>query len=117
MKAKMKTSIFLLSFFLFSCHKDLGSPEYPYEAEVVGLNSDCGLFAVKILNGLSSVKSIVGSTVGDSVYIAKNLPSDYEQTGLRIMIDIRKPIANELSVCTTKGPTYNWLYIKRAIRK
>jgi hypothetical protein len=117
MKVILRASIFLLSFFLFSCHKDEVSPEYPYEAEVVGLNSDCGLFAVKILNGLTSVKSVVGSTVGDSVYIAKNLPSEFEESGLRIMIDIRKPKANELGVCTTLGPTYNWLFIKKAIRK
>jgi hypothetical protein len=117
MKAIFGICILLLSLLIITCHTDETSPEYLYEAEVVGLNSDCGLFAVKILKGLPSVKSIIGSTLGDSIYIAKNLPTDFEVTGLRIMLDIRKPLINELSPCTYLGPSYNWLFVKKAIKK
>lgn len=114
---KLIISLFFYGLLISSCQKDETLPEYPYEAEVLGRNSDCGIYAIKILNGLPEVKSIVGSTVGDSVYIAKNLPTELETVGLKIMLDVRKLQNNELSVCTHLGLSYSWLYVKRAIKK
>ena len=104
------------SFFFYSCHHEDSSIEYPYKAEVRGLNSDCGLYEIKVLYGLSEIESIVGSSVIEGIYIAKNLPTELEIEGLIISLDIRAPKNNELGVCTLQGPTYKWLYVIRAIK-
>jgi len=111
-----------LGVLLYSCQNDDANSEFndytssnfPYEAEVIGVNSDCGLYAIKITHGLSEVESIVGTTLNDGVYIAKNLPRELELEGQKIRLDIRMPNSNELSACTHMGPTYNWLFVIRA---
>jgi len=117
MKTRLLVVLIFIIFGLISCQKDESLKEYIIEAQVLGINSDCGIYAVKILEGLSQVISIVGPTVGDSIYIAKNLPKDMEIQGLNILIDIRSPKVEEITACTDRGPTYNWLYIKTAKRK
>jgi hypothetical protein len=117
MRFKLLFASLLLGISIFSCQNDESSPQYPYEAEVIGLNSDCGEYAIKILKGLSEVKSIVGSTFGDSIYIAKNLPKELQTDGLNIILAIRVPESNELGLCFNMGPTYTWLYIIRATKK
>lgn len=112
----MYSIIFLFGLLMFSCEND-ASEEYPIEAEVLGLNSDCKIYAVKILYGLSQVQSIIGSNVGDSIYIAKNLPTELETVGLKIILDVRKPYDDELGPCTALGPGYRWLFVKRAKKK
>jgi hypothetical protein len=102
---------------MFSCEKESSSDEYPFEAEVLGRNTDCGIYAVKILNGLSKVQSIVGSNISDSIYIAKNLPPELELAGFKIMLDVRKSQNDELGPCTAFGPAYNWLFVKGAEKK
>jgi hypothetical protein len=72
---------------------------------------------VKILNGLSQVQSIIGSKVGDSIYIAENLQPELKIAGLKIMLDVRKPQNDELGACTTLGPAYYWIHVKRAEKK
>jgi hypothetical protein len=114
---KMIAIIMLCGLLIISCEKDAFSAEYPYEAEVIGRNSDCGIYAVKILKGLSQVQTSIGSNIGDSIYIAKNLPTELETVGLKIMLDIRKPNDDELGPCTTFGPAYHWLFVKRAEKK
>ncbi|ASO05443.1 hypothetical protein [Arenibacter algicola] len=114
---KMTSILFLFGVLMFSCEKESSSDEYSIEAEVLGRNTDCGIYAVKILNGLSQVQSIVGSKVGDSIYIAKNLPTELETAGLKILLDVRKPQNDELGPCTTLGPAYYWLFVKRAEKK
>jgi len=116
----MKTkSILVLIFYgiiVLSCQKDDLPEAYPYEARVVGLNSDCGIYSIKIQKDLEIVESIVGSTL-DSIYIAKNLPEEMQISGLEIVLDIREPKGNELGLCTFLGPSYRWLYVIRAKKK
>lgn len=106
--------IFLFGLLLFSCEKEDSSEEHILEAEVLGRNADCGIFAVKILKGLKQVQSIIGSNVGDSIYIAKNLPPELEKVGIKVMLDVRKPHDDELGPCTAFGPAYHWLFVKSA---
>jgi hypothetical protein len=98
----------------FSCDKSDNLKEYPFEAEVLGNNPDCGLFAIKITNDLDKVVDIVGNSVSEGIYIAKNLPVELQTAGLKIILDVRKPNASELGVCTDLGPSYNWLYVTKA---
>ena len=98
----------------FSCDKSDSLKEYPFEATVLGNNEDCGLFAIKITNDLDKVVDIVGNSVSEGIYIAKNLPVELQATGLVIILEIRKPNASELGVCTDRGPSYNWLYVTKA---
>ena len=98
----------------FSCDKSENLKEYPFEAEVLGNNPDCGLFAIKITNDLDKVVDIVGNSVSEGIYIAKNLPVELQTTGLVIKLDIRKPNASELGVCTAMGPSYNWIFVIKA---
>lgn len=114
---KMTSILFLFSVLMFSCEKESSSDEYTIEAEVLGRNTDCGIYAVKILNGLSKVQSIIGSNISDSIYIAKNLPPELELAGLKILLEVRKPQNNELGPCTDFGPAYYWLFVKGAEKK
>ena len=116
----MKTGLFFILSLLFvgltfySCQEDNISSEYPYEAEVIGKNLDCGLYEIKITRGLERVKSIVGPTPGEGIYIAKNLPTELEVNGLKIKLDLRKPKNDELGLCTDMGPSYTWVFVTRA---
>jgi len=108
-------SLFFIATFFFGCKKkDSTNPLYPYQAEVLGRNSDCGIYEIKITKGLQDVKKIVGTSVGNSIYIAENLPHSLQKSGLKIVLDIRKPKSNELGLCTAVGPSYTWLYVVRA---
>lgn len=117
MKASLLLVLISLAIGIFSCQKEDPTPEYPIDAIVLGVNSDCGIYAIKILNGLKKVKTIVGPTVGDSIYIARNLPESLEIEGTIISLDVRAPKADELGVCRAMGPSYSWLFVERAVEK
>ncbi len=104
----------IVTMIYFSCDKSDNLKEYPFEADVLGNNPDCGLFGIKITNNLDKVVDIVGTSVSDNIYIAKNLPVELQTTGLVIVLDIRKPNASELGACTDRGPGYTWLYVIKA---
>ncbi len=110
-------SLLFVGLVIYSCQEDSISSDYPYEAEVIGKNMDCGLYEIKITQGLESVKSIVGSTTSGSIYIAKNLPNELEVNGLKIKLDLRKPENNELGICTHLGPSYTWLFVTKAVEE
>jgi len=122
-KRFMKTGLFFILSLLFvgltlsSCQENNISLEYPYEAEVIGKNTDCGLYEIKITRGLERVKLIVGPTPGEGIYIAENLPIELEVKGLKIKLDLRKPKAGELGLCTDMGPSYTWVFVTKAIKK
>jgi len=119
----MKTELFFIFSLLFvglifnSCQEDTILSEYSYEAEVIRKNIDCGLYEIKITQGLESVKSIVGSTSTEDIYIAKNLPSELKTNGLKIKLNLRKPKNNELGACTHMGPSYTWIFVIKAEKK
>ncbi len=117
----MRKSVFAvllsLAMILTACLKENSKPEYPFDAMVLGVNSDCGIYAIKILTGLPEVKSIVGSTAGDSIFIAGNLPLSLQTEGEIISLAVRAPKAEEIGVCTTMGPSYTWLVVVRAKKK
>lgn len=102
---------------MVACVKEESLPEYPFEAEVLGLNTDCRIYAIKVTKGLPQIKSIIGTSGNDSIYIAKNLPEALKTIGLKIKFDTRSPKADELSPCTTLGLGYPWLYIVKAMEK
>lgn len=106
--------ILIVTMTYFSCDKSDNLKEYPFEAEVLGNNSDCGLFAIKITNDLDKVIDIVGNSVSEGIYIAKNLPVELQTAGLVIKLDLRKLNASELGACTYRGPSYNCLYVTKA---
>ena len=117
----MKKSVFAvvlsLAMILSACQKEDPKSEYPFDAMVLGVNTDCGIYAIKILNDLPEVESIVGSTAGDSIFIAGNLPQSLQSEGEIISLALRAPKAEELGVCTHLGPSYSWLVVVRAKKK
>jgi hypothetical protein len=115
-KVKSVYSLLLLLLIALSCDKS-ETPTYPYEAKVLGINSDCGLYQIKITVGLDNVISVAGTTVGDSIYIADNLPAGLMIAGISIKLDLRKPNDNELGSCTDLGPSYTWIFVTDAIEK
>lgn len=117
----MKTNLFIsiLIILLFSnCHKENNDPNtFQFQAEVLGSNPDCGIFSIKFTSGLDEVKMIVGSTTLDGIYIAKNLPLELQQSGIKIKLDVRKIQDSELEACTAMGPSYPWLYVTKAVKE
>lgn len=110
-------SIFLVGLIVSSCQEDTIISEFPYEAEVIGENADCGLYTIKITQGAEKVKSIIGTTAQEDTYIAKNLPKNLEIDGLKLRLDIRKPESNKLGACTLLGPSYTWVFVIKAEKK
>lgn len=106
--------LLIVTLIYFSWDKSGNPKEYPFEAEVIGNNPDCGLFDIKITNDLDKVVAICGNSISEDIYIAKNLPVELQTTGLVIMLDIRKPNASELGACTDLGQSYSWLYVIKA---
>lgn len=116
MKAGLLLVLIILTTAIFSCQKEATTSDYPVDALVLGINSDCGIYAVKILNGLKEAKAIVGPTVGDSIYIAKNLPATFAE-GVIVSLHIRRLKADEMEACKVMGPSYTWLFVERAIEE
>ena len=117
MKPFIASLFLILTITYFSCDKSDSLTEYPFEAEVLGINQDCGLTAIKITNDLDKLVDIVGNSVSPGIYIAKNLPVQLQTAGLVIILDVRKPNASELGACTFHGLSYNWLYVIKAKSK
>jgi len=117
----MKTNLFvsILIILLFSnCHKENNDPNtFQFQAEVLGSNPDCGVFSIKFTSELDKVKMIVGNTTLDGIYIAKNLPIELQQSGIKIKLDIRKIQDSELGICTDKGPSNTWLFVTKAVKE
>ena len=107
----------ILSLLLSACQKEESSAEYIFEAEVLGRNLDCGVYEIKIVKGLPQVEEIAGATGDEGIYVAKNLSSELETIGLKIVLDVREIQNNELTSCTTLGISRPWLYVVRAKKK
>ena len=114
---KYLVSLVLLTFVLtyLSCEKKIEDPSYPFNAEVLGINMDCGIHQIKFLNGLDKITELCGSSVVEGIYIAANLPDSLKTVGLIIKLNVGKPSSNQLGACTTMGPTLNWVWITNAI--
>ncbi|GET31556.1 hypothetical protein PbJCM13498_04190 [Prolixibacter bellariivorans] len=110
--------LFLIVLSVYSCeNNDNANVSYAYEAEVRGLNMDCGLYEIKITKGLEKVEDMIGLSPEEGVYIATNLPQNLEEPGLIILLDMRNPTSNELGMCSTMGLSYPWLYVTRTEKK
>lgn len=117
----MKTKYLLLpiAFFIFiSCHKeDSSSNALPFQAEVVGRNPDCGVFAIRFSSQITEVETISGEVSTSGIYIAGNLPKELQQEGIKIKLNIRKINASETGACTMMGITYPWVYVTKAVQE
>ena len=100
----------------YSCRNENNHSEYPFKAEVMGANVDCGIYQIRITEGQDKVESILGKSIGTNIFIANNLPAELKITGLKILLDLRKPTAenNEIGFCTAMGPSYAWVFVTRA---
>jgi len=114
MKPLLFIIIIILGITLVSCENKNTSQEYPYEAEVLGKNMDCGIYAIKFTNNLDQIQKIADTDSPSAIYIAKNLPAELQVEGLIIELNVRKIQGTELGVCTTMGPGYPWIYILSA---
>jgi hypothetical protein len=108
------TALFILltiGFTYISCEKKNVVTDSTFEAEVLGRNSDCGLFAVKFPEKLDQIMALTETSSSDGVYIAENLPEDLKTSGLVIILKIRKPQPTELGFCTDLGISYPWIWV------
>jgi len=117
----MKKKIIICFLFLglisfYSCQKENNPTEYPFKAEVMGRNPDCGIYQIKITEGQDKVELIVGNSIGTCIYIANNLPEELKINGLKILLDLRRPVPenNELGICYAMGPGYTWVFVTKA---
>jgi len=100
-----------------SCEKESSDPSFPFEAEVLGINMDCGIPAIKFNDNLDQVNEIAEPYSSSAIFIAKNLPSDLQTEGIAIVLKFRKIQNSELGACTTMGPGYPWIYVLEARKK
>ena len=105
--------LFVLSISFYACDKNDTNQKFPFEAKVLGRNTDCGLYAIQITKNLQKANVIAGTNSND-IFIAKNLPTNLQVEGLSINLNIRKIQDSELGVCTTMGPSYPWIYVLEA---
>ena len=116
---KIKNIVILLFMGLisnYSCRKENNSTVYPFKAEVMGVNLDCGIYQIRITEGQDKVESILGKSAGNNIFVANNLPAELKISGLKILLDLRKPMPenNELGICTAIGPSYPGIFVTRA---
>ena len=109
--------IFIIILSLTSCEKKNNDPSFPFEAEVLGINMDCGIPAIKFSANLDQVNDIADLNSSNAIFIAKNLPSGLEEKGFTIVLNIRKIQDSELGACTCMGPGYPWIYVLDAKKK
>jgi len=91
--------------------------EFAYEAKVLGVNIDCGIYEIQFLSKLEEVKAKFGNSPVTGIYIGNNLPEELQEEDLIIQLNCRLPSSNEIGVCTHFGPTYPWVYIVNAKKK
>ncbi len=101
--------LFFIPFVIASCDKSQ-DPEFPYEAKVLGVNSDCGIYAIQFLSNLDEIEAKFGKS-DEGIYIARNLPVELQKENLIIQLNCRVPLPDELGICTMMGPTYPWVFI------
>jgi hypothetical protein len=109
--------IFIIILSLTSCEKKNNDPSFSFEAEVLGINMDCGIPAIKFSANLDQVNDIADLNSSNAIFIAKNLPSGLEENGFTIVLNIRKIQNSELGACTCMGPGYPWIYVLDAKKK
>jgi hypothetical protein len=115
MKIKLLIGVLFMGLIsYYSCQKENNPSGYPFKAEVMGINPDCGIYQIRITDGQEKAESIVGKSAEANIYIANNLPDELKINGLRIILDLRKPEINELGVCTDMGPSYTWVFVTKA---
>jgi hypothetical protein len=102
---------------LSSCEKKSSDTSFPFEAEVLGINMDCGIPAIKFINKLDQVNDIADSYSPSAIFIVKNLPSDLQVQGISIVLNVRKIQNSELGACTAMGLAYPWIYVLEAKKK
>ena len=115
MKSILRIIVVLLFSMGVSCNKESTSnSEFPYEATVLGLNSDCGVHLIMFKGKLVDIYKIAGADSIWSVYNASNLPSEYQIEGLQIKLNIRKVDANDkIGPCVAYGPSFPWIHITK----
>ncbi len=102
---------------LTSCEKKNIDPLFPFEAEVLGINMDCGIPAIRFTANIDQINSIAELSSSREIFIAKNLPTELQNEGTLIVLNIRKIQNSELGACTTMGPGYPWIYVLEAKKK
>jgi len=100
-----------------SCEKSSTESEFLFEAEVIGRNNDCGIYAIRFTKYNQKANEIAGTLFTQYVFIAKNLPVDLQVDGLSIILNIRRINYSEMTACTTMGPSYPWIYVLSAKKK
>jgi len=117
----MKSKLFFIVFFIAStivcCEKNNTDKGLPFEAKVLGRNSDCGIFAIQFTKSIQQANEIAGTLYTEYTFIAKNLPSELQVEGLSIILNIRRIQDTELGECTAMGPSYPWIYVLEARKK
>jgi hypothetical protein len=109
----MKTIIilfFITGVTFSSCIKNSSQDALSFKATVLGKNIDCGIHQLKFTDNLEEVIKLVGSSP-QNIYIAENLPDSLKVEGIKIILNIRKPLGSEIGPCTSFGPALTWIHV------
>lgn len=79
---------------------------YNYEATVLYKGVDCHDTYLISLKNLDE-----SSDITEGIYYADNLAPEFKVDGLKIYLNCRQPTINDVSICTTLGPTYHHVVV------
>jgi hypothetical protein len=119
----MKTSLWIMGFciciLMVYCNKndEQNQTSYRFEAKIHGVGGDCNMCLIEFTGNTDDVQEIAGYPPVDSRYYAGNLDESLIVAGQLIRLNIRKPEAAELPVCTTMGIAFPMVMVTEAERK
>jgi hypothetical protein len=117
MKPYFLIFIIFLAMMVVTCEENEINTEYQFEAKVLGMNSDCGFYAIQITKGIQQANEIAGTLYTEYTFIASNLPAKLQVEGLSIILNIRRIKDTEYGACTAIGVSYPWIYVQEAKEK
>lgn len=90
---------------------------FQFEADVLGIGGDCQLCLIEFMGNEAEVEAIIGLPPVDHKYYALGLDEKLIIGGLHITLNIRKPDAGEIPVCSTMGLAYPAVFVTKAAAK
>ena len=108
----MKRIVYLGFLFLLiiGCKKATYDNTKEFEAKIVGFDLNCSTCILSFPNDSLEIKSLVGKST-NNYYQTVNLDMDGHNSGQIIRVNIRKAEDNEIPMCITLNPSYNFTQI------
>lgn len=93
----MKNVVFcFIAIVILSCNKS--GYDKRFNITVVGKTWECSSFVIRIENNIEEASQILGEQKNKELYTAVNLPVQYQISGKKLSVTIRRPYENETAV-------------------